>query len=294
MSENSTVSLIVAKSPGEAVSASGALLPKAGADAASPTNISETNGGENAQTTLERSASAAPRNASVAKAPSASSKIATAPAVGLPRLKGRTADRATSRVAKKAKAEVAEVAPLPVKPRKASRLSQSKAQANKRISTAKAPVGAAASRLIGDIIDTPASASSKKGVTAEIEKAVEGTLDNTAGSFGQVAALTKGNAAAIAESGKVFSEGLAKLASNCVADGRVALVKLKADAKELAAIRSPVNLMAFNTHILTRNVRELVKFGSKNRDAIVKVAKDVAAPMAERFSVVAASLRPAK
>ncbi|MBV1687811.1 phasin family protein [Novosphingobium sp. G106] len=296
MTERSEMNFNSAKSLDEVAPASDALVQEGVAAAGSPEPVSEKVAGKDVSpvpgATAEKAPSGASTDVSTAKAQAVARKSAAAASVKLPRQKAGTAKSPAPRTAqKKVKSGVAEV---PAKTAKPSPLSRTKTLAKSRATKAKPAAATAPAHRLGDIIDPPAQPAAKKKVTTKVEKAVEGTFEKTVGSLGQVAALTKGNAAAIAQSGKILGGGLAELATGCVADGRAAFGILKADAKELSALRSPAGLLAFNTQILTRNVRELLKFSSKNREAIVKVAKDSAAPVAARFTQVAATLRPAK
>lgn len=97
--------------------------------------------------------------------------------------------------------------------------------------------------------------------------------------------LAKGNAEALVESGKVLASGAQSLGRDYLAESRNAFDTLTADFKELAGIRSPVELLQLQSKVARRNFDQVVAFGSKNSETMIKLANEVFAPLSNRVSL---------
>jgi hypothetical protein len=111
--------------------------------------------------------------------------------------------------------------------------------------------------------------------------------------FGDLKDFTQGNVEAVVESGKILGEGLKDLGTGYVAEGRSAIATVNADIKELAAVKSPVDFFKLQSKIITRNFGTAIDFNSKNAEAVLKLAKDVAAPLSKRVGVAVEAVRKA-
>ena len=63
--------------------------------------------------------------------------------------------------------------------------------------------------------------------------------------------------------------------------------------QELAAVKSPVDFFKLQSKIITRNFGTVIDFNSKNAEAVLKLAKDVAAPLSKRVGVAVEAVRKA-
>ena len=111
--------------------------------------------------------------------------------------------------------------------------------------------------------------------------------------FGDLKDFTQGNVEAVVESGKILGEGLKDLGNGYVAEGRSAIATVNADIKELAAVKSPVDFFKLQSKIIGRNFGTAIDFNSKNAEAVLKLAKDVATPLSKRVGVAVEAVRKA-
>ena len=72
-----------------------------------------------------------------------------------------------------------------------------------------------------------------------------------------------------------------------VETGKAVIEVVTADAKKVAAIKSPTELFELQGEIARRNFDAAVSFGSKRTEAIVKLYNDAFAPISNRVSVAA-------
>ena len=113
------------------------------------------------------------------------------------------------------------------------------------------------------------------------------TLLTEAGEF------TKGNVVAIVASGKILAAGLQDMGKAYVAEGKTALETVTADVKDLAAVKSPTDFFKLQGEILRRNFDAAVATGSKNSEAVVKLANDAFAPLSTRVSMAVEKIKKA-
>lgn len=106
----------------------------------------------------------------------------------------------------------------------------------------------------------------------------------------EVTEFAKGNVEAIVESGKIFAAGAQTLGKGYVEEAKTAYETLTADVKELAAVKSPTELFQLQGKIARRNFDMFVSLSSKNTEAFLKLANDVAAPLTGRVEVATAKL----
>ncbi len=122
---------------------------------------------------------------------------------------------------------------------------------------------------------------------ANAQNKTKALLAKASVALGEANALTKGNVDAVVASGKVLTTGLKTLGEGYVAEGKTAIKTVKADAKKLAAVKSPSDLLVLQNELLKRNVTDALTFGAKNSAALFKLAGEVFAPVAARSGEVA-------
>ena len=99
--------------------------------------------------------------------------------------------------------------------------------------------------------------------------------------------FNKANVEAVVESGKILFAGAQDLVKSDVETGKTVVETVTADAKPVAAIKSPTELFELQGDIARRNFDAAVSFGSKRTEAIVKLYNDAFAPISNRVSVAA-------
>lgn len=112
-------------------------------------------------------------------------------------------------------------------------------------------------------------------------------LANEATDFG------KANVEAVVESGKIFFAGAQDIVKSDIETGKTVLETVTEDAKKVAAVKSPTELMQLQGEIARRNFDALVSFGSKRTEAWVKLYNDAFAPISNRVSVAAEKISKA-
>ncbi|MGB3739077.1 MAG: phasin family protein [Pontixanthobacter sp.] len=136
------------------------------------------------------------------------------------------------------------------------------------------------------------SAQMKDGV-ADLQgkaKAVYGKGSEMAAEMGT---FTKGNMEAMVQSGKIMASGMQDIGKTYVEDAKVAVETVTADVKEVAAVRSPTELVQLQTKIASRNFDATIAAVSKNTEAWIKLTNEAMAPLSNRMSVAMEKVRKA-
>ncbi|MDP5102429.1 MAG: phasin family protein [Erythrobacter sp.] len=97
--------------------------------------------------------------------------------------------------------------------------------------------------------------------------------------------FSKANVDAVVESGKIFFAGAQELIKDNVETGKTVIETVTEDAKKVAAIKSPTELMQLQGEIARRNFDAMVSYGSKRTEAWVKLYNEAFAPISNRVSV---------
>ena len=105
--------------------------------------------------------------------------------------------------------------------------------------------------------------------------------------------FTKANVEAVVESGKIFIAGAQELLKDNVETGKTVIETVTEDAKKVAAVKSPTELMQLQGEIARRNFDALVSFGSKRTEAWVKLYNEAFAPISNRVSVAVEKVKKA-
>ncbi|MFN4020209.1 MAG: phasin family protein [Erythrobacter sp.] len=110
---------------------------------------------------------------------------------------------------------------------------------------------------------------------------------------GEATEFGKANVEAVVESSKIFFAGAQDIVKSDIEAGKAVLETVTEDAKKVAAVKSPTELMQLQGEIARRNFDALVSFGSKRTEAWVKLYNDVFAPISNRVSVAAEKISKA-
>lgn len=105
--------------------------------------------------------------------------------------------------------------------------------------------------------------------------------------------FTKANVEAVVESGKIFFSGAQELLKDNVETGKTVIETVTADAKKVAAVKSPTELMQLQGELARRNFDALVSYGSKRTEAWVKLYNEAFAPISNRVSVAVEKVKTA-
>ena len=132
-----------------------------------------------------------------------------------------------------------------------------------------------------------------KGVVGEAQTKAKEAFGKGAATFGEYNEFSKGNLEAVVTSGKVLASGMQSLGTTLVADSKTAFETLTADVKELAAVKSPTDFFKLQAAFLRRNFETAVASTSKNSEAMVKLANEVAAPISARVTLAVDKVKQA-
>ena len=110
---------------------------------------------------------------------------------------------------------------------------------------------------------------------------------------GEATEFGKANVEAVVESGKIFFAGAQEIVKSDIETGKAVLETVTADAKKVAAIKSPTELFELQGEIARRNFDALVSFGSKRTETLMKLYNDAFAPISNRVSVAAEKISKA-
>jgi phasin family protein len=119
----------------------------------------------------------------------------------------------------------------------------------------------------------------------DIQTKAKAAYDKSAELAAEATEFAKGNVEALVESGKVYAAGVQDLSKGYVEEAKSAYETLTADVKELAAVKSPLELFQLQSKLARRNFDAWVAYGSKNADAVIKLASESFAPISGRISL---------
>ncbi len=132
-----------------------------------------------------------------------------------------------------------------------------------------------------------------KEVIADVQTRAKTAYAKTTELAGEATEFGKANVEAVVESGKIFFAGAQDIVRSDIETGKTVLETVTEDAKKVAAVKSPTELMQLQGEIARRNFDALVSFGSKRTEAWVKLYNDAFAPISNRVSVAAEKISKA-
>ena len=132
-----------------------------------------------------------------------------------------------------------------------------------------------------------------KDMFADVQTRAKTAYAKTSELTADAGEFTKANVEAVVESGKIFFAGAQEIVKGDIETGKTVIETVTEDAKKIAAIKSPTELMQLQGEIVRRNFDALVSFGSKRTEAWVKLTNDAFAPISNRVSVAAEKISKA-
>jgi phasin family protein len=124
-----------------------------------------------------------------------------------------------------------------------------------------------------------------KTVVSDAQDKAKAAYAKSTEAFGDYAEFAKGNVEAIVESGKILASGLQGLGTDLVADTKQNVETLTADVKQLAAAKSPSELVKLQGDLVRRNFDSAVAYNTKAGEAMLKLVNEVFVPISGRLSV---------
>jgi len=237
---------------------------------------------------VQASAGAA-KEAGAAAKPAPAKKAPVKPAAKRAPVKKAAALKATT--AKKAVAKAS--APQGAAKKTTAKKAPAKKAPAKASSTAKTnPVTKLKDTIMATAQNTDLTAQAKE-MASDMQDRLKMAYAKTGELAGDVNEFNKANVDAIVESGKIFFAGAQELAKDNVETGKTVVETVTADAKKMAAVKSPTELMQLQGELARRNFDALVSYGSQRTEAWVKLYNDAFAPISNRVSVAAEKITKA-
>jgi hypothetical protein len=132
-----------------------------------------------------------------------------------------------------------------------------------------------------------------KEFAAKAETTAKQAYAKSSAVLNDVATFTKGNADALLASGKIVAAGLQDLSKTAVAEGKVVVADVKADFKELTAVKSPTELVSLQSKIVRRNLDTAFTLGAKNTKTLFKLFDEAFAPLTARADMAMSKFKKA-
>ena len=126
-----------------------------------------------------------------------------------------------------------------------------------------------------------------QGTVTDLQDRSKAAYEKSSEMMSDMSDSTKGNVETMVESGKIFSNGMQELARTYVEDAKSAYEQMTADLKEMAAIKSPTELLQLQGKIMRRNFDAVVASTSKSTEKMMKLSNDAFAPISARLNVAA-------
>jgi phasin family protein len=140
-------------------------------------------------------------------------------------------------------------------------------------------------------MDMTANFSGFQDAMSEAQAKAQAAFEKSSNMLGEVGEFTKGNVEAVVASGKILAEGFQELGSTMVAESRTVFESMTGDLKELAAAKSPTDLLKLQSDMVRKNFDNAVAYGSKNSEAMLKLMNDMMAPISGRVSLAVEKAR---
>lgn len=109
--------------------------------------------------------------------------------------------------------------------------------------------------------------------------------------FAEMNEFNKGNVEALVESGKIAATGLQSMAQDSAEFGRKSFEQASSAFKGMAQVKSPTELAKLHTDYVRGMFDAMVAETSRNTEAMLKLAGEVAQPISNRFAVAAEKVK---
>jgi hypothetical protein len=140
-------------------------------------------------------------------------------------------------------------------------------------------------------MDNSANFNGFKGAMSEAQAKAQAAFEKSSSMLSEAGDFAKGNVEAMIESTKILAEGVQSMGSTMVSESRTAFEAMTADAKELAAVKSPTDFFKLQNEMVRKNFDNVVAQSSKNTEALLKLMSDAFAPMTGRVSLAVEKAR---
>lgn len=122
---------------------------------------------------------------------------------------------------------------------------------------------------------------------ADVQNRVRAAYERSTEMTGEMTEFAKGNVEAMVASGRILAAGVQDFARNEIEAVKSAYETMTDDMRQMAAVKSPAELLQLQSEIMRRNFDAMIKHGSKNTENMVRLANDAFAPLSNRMSLAA-------
>lgn len=132
-----------------------------------------------------------------------------------------------------------------------------------------------------------------KEAAADVQTRLKTAYDKGSEFVSEATEFNKANVEALVESGKILAGAAQEMGREVVEEAKSAFETMTADAKKMAAVKSPTELFQLQGEIARRNFDAVVAYNSKSTEKLIKLANDAFAPISSRMSVAAEKISKA-
>lgn len=155
-----------------------------------------------------------------------------------------------------------------------------------------APATAAQKEPVMDTTTTIENTATKaETVFADMNSRTKTAIEKSQKLAEEMGEFHKGNLEAAVESAKIYAKGVEAMGQEAAEFGRRSFEQMTAALKSMAQVKTPAELMKLHADYVRQSFDAAVAEGSKNTEAMIKLAGDVAQPMSNRFALVAEKVK---
>jgi len=140
-------------------------------------------------------------------------------------------------------------------------------------------------------MDMSANFSGFQDAMGQAQAKAQAAFEKSSSMLGEAGEFAKGNVEAMIESSKILAEGVQEIGGAMVAEGRTAFESMTGDIKELAAAKSPTDLLKLQGEMVRKSFDSAVAYSSKNSETFLKLMNDAFAPLSGRVSLAVEKAR---
>ena len=122
-------------------------------------------------------------------------------------------------------------------------------------------------------------------VFTEATERAKGAMGKGQAACGEMAELGKGNVEALVESGRIVAKGIEAMGQNAAAFVRSQVEDAQAQARTLASVTSPTDFFKLQGDFARQSFEKMVAETSRNAEAMLKLAGEVAQPLSNRAAL---------
>lgn len=146
---------------------------------------------------------------------------------------------------------------------------------------------------VNDTIKNAAQTATNKAETvmADMNTRAKAAFEKGSKAFEDMNDFSKGNVEALVESSKIAAKGFEKIGQDAAEYGRTSFEKATAAFRQMASVKSPAELFRLQSEYVRDSFDTMVAETSKNSEAMLKLAGEIAQPISNRVAVAADKMK---